>query len=546
MHRIDGAGHVDHMFVAEDPATLRPPTEVTPGWLNAVQEELASIPEGAGLPLSGADDGQVIKALKRLFGGNVRTIAVAGPTVLTADDAGLVIVDASNNNVAITMPAVNAVANAPLLFEFVRVDMSGNTATISCAGGDALAGGATSFTLPAHGDYRSIVGDAGSSWVTTSVSPVTTTTDFKNSVRFTTTGNIILSGLGTQAGGDWTAPLTAGDRILPKDQAVSSQNGIYIAAAGAWTRATDADGVGELTPGALVAVEEGATLADSVWELATDGAIIIGTTALTFAKQGGSTFKQLYGGSVSVAANALTVSLDPCATDFRSTSLTSGSPVTVTNGAAISLTVPSGATLGTANGVQARLVVLEINNAGTKEVAIVNLAGGNNLDGTGLISTTAISAASNSANVVYSQTARANVAYQVKLFLDITEAAAGTWATAPTLVQPVGARTEIGLGQTWQDMTGSRASGTIYYNTTGKEIDVSATWVPGGNIAGYGQVQAVVIQNGVSVTVFRNNNYHATDGQYDFCPPFRVPPGAGYSITASGTVGTLNNWSEKR
>ena len=43
--------------------------------------------------------------------------------------------------------------------------------------------------------------------------------DSKQSVRYTTTGNINLSGLATQAGGDWPAALTAGDRVLVKDQA---------------------------------------------------------------------------------------------------------------------------------------------------------------------------------------------------------------------------------------------------------------------------------------------------------------------------------------
>jgi hypothetical protein len=107
----------------------------------------------------------------------------------------------------------------------------------------------------------------------------------KTPVRFTSTGNVVLSGLGTQAGGDWGVALTAGDRILPKDQTTGSQNGIYIAAAGAWARATDADGVGELPPGALVVVQEGVTLAESVWELSTDGPITIGTTALSFVRK---------------------------------------------------------------------------------------------------------------------------------------------------------------------------------------------------------------------------------------------------------------------
>lgn len=106
--------------------------------------------------------------------------------------------------------------------------------------------------------------------------------DSKQSVRYTTTGNINLSGLATQAGGDWPAALTAGDRVLVKDQATGANNGLYVAAAGAWARAADADASAEVTPGMLVTIEEGTTLADTVWELTTNGPIVLGTTALTF------------------------------------------------------------------------------------------------------------------------------------------------------------------------------------------------------------------------------------------------------------------------
>jgi phage-related tail fiber protein len=112
--------------------------------------------------------------------------------------------------------------------------------------------------------------------------------DYKASARYTTTANITLSGLGTQAGGDWPSALTANDRIFVKDQTTGSQNGIYVAAAGAWTRATDADGAGELTAGAVVLVEEGTANADSQWMLTTDGMITIGTTSLNFLRQSGS------------------------------------------------------------------------------------------------------------------------------------------------------------------------------------------------------------------------------------------------------------------
>ncbi|WP_213908631.1 phage tail protein [Stutzerimonas nitrititolerans] len=106
--------------------------------------------------------------------------------------------------------------------------------------------------------------------------------DSKQSVRFTTTANINLSGLTVQAGGDWPAALTAGNRVLVKNQTATSANGSYIAASGAWVRASDADASTEVTPGMLVTVEEGTTYRDTIWELTTDGPINLGTTGLTF------------------------------------------------------------------------------------------------------------------------------------------------------------------------------------------------------------------------------------------------------------------------
>lgn len=106
--------------------------------------------------------------------------------------------------------------------------------------------------------------------------------DSKQSVRFTTTANINLSGLTVQAGGDWAAALTAGNRVLVKNQTTASANGLYVAASGAWVRASDADASAEVTPGMLVTVEEGTTLGDTVWELTTNGPITLGTTGLTF------------------------------------------------------------------------------------------------------------------------------------------------------------------------------------------------------------------------------------------------------------------------
>ena len=102
--------------------------------------------------------------------------------------------------------------------------------------------------------------------------------DNKQSVRAATTANITLSGLRTVDG----VVLAAGDRILVKNQTEGKENGLYIVAAGAWSRTSDADTSAEVTPGLVVAVEQGATQADTIWQLITDAPIVLGTTALSF------------------------------------------------------------------------------------------------------------------------------------------------------------------------------------------------------------------------------------------------------------------------
>jgi hypothetical protein len=143
--------------------------------------------------------------------------------------------------------------------------------------------------------------------------------------------------------------------------------------------------------------------------------------------------------SASVAANALTISASALSLDFRSTTLGNGT-ITTVSGTPANLVISAGSTLGTINTVQSRIVVIALNNAGTIELAAVNITGGTNLDETGLISTTAEggAGAADSATVVYSTTARTNVAYRVIGYVESTQATAGTWATAPSTIQGIG------------------------------------------------------------------------------------------------------------
>jgi hypothetical protein len=108
--------------------------------------------------------------------------------------------------------------------------------------------------------------------------------DVKQSVRAATTANITLSGTQTIDG----VAVIAGDRVLVKNQSTGSQNGIYVVAAGSWTRATDADTDAEINAGMFAFVEEGTTNADTGWVLSTNAPTTIGTTALTFAQFSGA------------------------------------------------------------------------------------------------------------------------------------------------------------------------------------------------------------------------------------------------------------------
>lgn len=99
----------------------------------------------------------------------------------------------------------------------------------------------------------------------------------KAAVRAASTINLTLSGTQTVDG----IALTAGQRILVKNQTAPAENGIYTVAAGAWARASDADTWSELVS-AYVFVEEGTTLADTSWLSTIDEGGTLNTTAVTW------------------------------------------------------------------------------------------------------------------------------------------------------------------------------------------------------------------------------------------------------------------------
>jgi len=105
--------------------------------------------------------------------------------------------------------------------------------------------------------------------------------DIKNSCAVATTANIALSGLQIIDG--YTT--LAGDRVLVKNQTTNTQNGIYIAASGAWTRSPDF-AAGSYQDGSFTFIENG-TINNSAGWVCTTGSDV-GTTATTFTQFSGA------------------------------------------------------------------------------------------------------------------------------------------------------------------------------------------------------------------------------------------------------------------
>lgn len=94
--------------------------------------------------------------------------------------------------------------------------------------------------------------------------------------RVTTTVNLnSLSGLQTIDG----VQLTAGDRVLVKNQVSQADNGVYIAAIGAWTRAADAQTGTNFALGTFVYVTEGTVGKNTGWLVDNSAVLTANTTA---------------------------------------------------------------------------------------------------------------------------------------------------------------------------------------------------------------------------------------------------------------------------
>lgn len=204
--------------------------------------------------------------------GTLATVATAGTTG-GSTAIPIVTINAKGLTTSITTAAVIAPANT----------LSGST----------LASGVTASSLTSLGTIANLAATAGTIATTPTASTdianklyvdtVAQGLDAKASCVAATTADITLSGAQTIDG----ISVIAGNRVLVKNQTLSQNNGIYLCAAGAWTRTTDADTWDELTS-AFTFIEQGTVNADCGFVCTANAGGTLGTTALPWSQFSGA------------------------------------------------------------------------------------------------------------------------------------------------------------------------------------------------------------------------------------------------------------------
>ena len=302
----------------------------------------------------------------------------------------------------------------------------------------------------------------------------------KASCQVATTANITLSGL--QAIDGYTT--LAGDRVLVKNQTTSSQNGIYLASASAWTRATDMDVWAEVA-GAYTVILNGGQ-ADTGWVCNASTTGTIGTTAMPWVQFSGSA--TYYAGTgLTLASNTFSITnTGVTAASYGSASQT----LTATVNAQGQLTSLAATSIAIAN-----TQVSGLGTMSTQSASSVSITGGA-IDGTTLGATTASTVRGTTITATTQFTGAGTGLTGTATSLNI----GGNAATATTASATTAAVTFNNAGA--GGVSGSTFNGatalTVSYNTIGAPSTTgsgaSGTWAIG--ISG----NAATVTNGVYTT----------------------------------------------
>jgi hypothetical protein len=290
-----------------------------------------------------------------------------------------------------------------------------------------------------------------------------------------TSANITLSGLQTING----VTVAAGDTVLVKNQTTSSQNGIYVASAGAWTYSVGGDTWSEYV-GAIIFITNG-SLAGTAWYCTAQPGGTLGVTAMTW-----SNFSVA---SSYTAGTGLTLT----GTQF---SITNTGLAAATYGSASSIPVIAFNAQGQATSVTNTTVTPAVGS-------ITGL-------GTGVATWLATPSSANLASAVSDETGSGSLVF----------------ATSPTLVTPI-----LGTPTSGNFSTGTFTWPTFNQNTTGTAAKAT-------NLAG-GAAGNVPYQSAADTTTFLATG---TNGQVLTLAsgvPSWANPTTGTVTSVSGT-GTVN------
>jgi hypothetical protein len=268
----------------------------------------------------------------------------------------------------------------------------------------------------------------------------------KAACKVGTLTSITLSGLQTIDG--YTT--LAGDRVLVKNQGTSSQNGIYIASASAWTRAVDMDVWAEV-PGAYTVLLNGSQ-ANTGWVSTSADTGTINVTPITFVQFSG-TGAYYAGTGLTLAANTFSITPVGTAGTYGSASAV---PVFITN-ASGQVTSVTNTSISIANTQVSGLGTMSTQNA--NNVAITG----------GSITGTPVSGSTVGGTTITAST-------------QFTGPGTGLTGTATSLSIGGNAATATTSGSVTNSVTfsntGGAASGTTYNGSVARTIDYSTLGAP--------------------------------------------------------------------
>ena len=246
-----------------------------------------------------------------------------------------------------------------------------------------------------------------------------------------------------------------------------------------------------------------------------------------------------------VSSNALTVGIPAQTITFRNSSLTSGTPVTLSVGA-LTLTIPIGATLGMTSGVEGGIALLCFYNGGSPVLGVVNINTVLPLTEDNLSSTVAISSSATSADTFYTASVVTNSPYRVMGVYYVTESIAGVYTTAPSRCEGVGglafSSVQVpGVCQNYVDQTANRSLGVGYRNTSARPKTVIVVANSASSTATSGTFGFHV---GTAPNIFSQPNFIRSNTYIGGTGTFIVPPFSDYEVYQASGSFTVLSWTE--